>query len=479
MKETVLLPLKRWFSESANIFLVISTLAILGFLFIIPVSWGLDEQMHAARVYQIADGGMYPTANHEEKQYGGVISKNLVDSLNNGWQTSNEAMRDMQFYDQGRVDLSNEVQTQQLDSRSIEGEKIYYEFGPTGPYAPVLYLPSAIGMKIAMTADLSVGSAVFLARLMQASAYIGLVYVALRLLKKHRVQWLLFVVAVLPASLYQAATLNADAITNGFVMLFIAVILQLCLQRVKMTTTQTWLLVGSSLALMFTKPSFAIFLALVWLIPATRFTSKRWRLWLQVALPVACAVLFIIISVKGLMYSAASHVYFPDALAEKISLSGQIGYVLSHPVEFAVIFLKTIVMNTSEWYQSLIGLMGYNRVATPYPMLLLASVTLTIAVLNVDKIPRRFLWALFGVGIISILSIMFLLYGTFNKVGEVIIAGVQGRYFIPCLLVIGVGAGGLLSQFVSVKVKQPYIVFALPAAIVAFGSLVAYGMAVF
>lgn len=343
MKETVLLPLKRWFSESANIFLVISTLAILGFLFIIPVSWGLDEQMHAARVYQIADGGMYPTANHEEKQYGGVISKNLVDSLNNGWQTSNEAMRDMQFYDQGRVDLSNEVQTQQLDSRSIEGEKIYYEFGPTGPYAPVLYLPSAIGMKIAMTADLSVGSAVFLARLMQASAYIGLVYVALRLLKKHRVQWLLFVVAVLPASLYQAATLNADAITNGFVMLFIAVILQLCLQRVKMTTTQTWLLVGSSLALMFTKPSFAIFLALVWLIPATRFTSKRWRLWLQVALPVACAVLFIIISVKGLMYSAASHVYFPDALAEKISLSGQIGYVLSHPVEFAVIFLKTIV----------------------------------------------------------------------------------------------------------------------------------------
>jgi|LSQX01.3.fsa_nt_gb uncharacterized membrane protein len=470
---------KAWVSDSANLFLLISVPAIMAFLVIIPTSWGLDEQMHTARVYQIADGGMYPDANQEEKRYGGVVSGNLIDAIYNGWLVSNEAERGMQFYDQARVDLSNKEHTAQLDNLPIEGEKEYFEFGPTGPYAPVLYLPAAVGMKMAMIADLSVGGAVFLARFMQAATYVSLVFMALRLLSRYRLQWLFFVVALLPASLYQAATLNADAVTNGFVMLFVAVVLMLCLQRTKMTKFQTWLLAGSSLALMFTKPSFAIFLVLLWIVPAARFVSKKRRLLLQLALPILCVVVFTVISIKGLSYSAASHVYFPAALAEQISLSGQIMYVLQHPIEFIVVFLKTVVMNSGEWHKSLIGLMGYNRVVTPYPMFLLASFVALLAVLNVDRFPRKILWSLLGVGIISILSIMFLLYGTFNKVGEVIIAGVQGRYFIPCILVLGVGIGGLLSGFIKVKVVRPYVVFALPSIVVVYSAVVAYYMAVF
>ena len=102
-----------------------------------------------------------------------------------------------------------------------------------------------------------------------------------------------------------------------------------------------------------------------------------------------------------------------------------------------------------------------------------------VASLYADKIKLRYGLLFLTVGILSAISVIILLYLTFNPVGQSIVIGVQGRYFIPCLIFIAIGLPLLLRMKIVMSDRYAKILFTSIATIVLYGTLYAYVEALF
>lgn len=468
------------------LFLALILPVVIIFIAIIPPSWGLDEQVHTARVYQITENGMYPAKLPSAHAYGGYISGNLKKVIDNGWETGNnlskaDPERQEPFYAAGRKDVRYDTQLNSLGKQSINGGgKATYYFGATAPYTPLVYIPAAVGMEVGKIFNTSVNTSLILAKLGQTVLYTGCVFAALKVLNKSRAKWVIFCVALFPETVFQVATINADVYTNGVVLLFAAVIVRLFNATV-LTRRLNVLLWASSIALMFTKPSYALAIVLVVLLPLALYENKK-QMWKhKTILLLVCAAIFIVVSVKGLQYSDAILMYFSASDAANISLAGQLGFILHHPFSFVVTLLRTMVVNTYDWQSGMLGVFGYDVVAVPYALTLPLIFSTLIAALYSHNLTRLKAWALIGVGVLSGLTVILLLYGTFNTIGASVVAGVQGRYYIPSLVFVLLGLASAIGIHVT-ALKSDRTLPRLIVAGVAFtllSSVVVYGMALF
>ena len=458
------------------LFVIIAIPAVVLFLSVLPPAWGLDEQVHTARSYQVSSGHWYPDKLAGEGRFGGDIPVSLERALTHGHVTSNAVNRGASFLD--RKDDPNPALTQSINSKAITGPLVTYDFGPTGPYSPVPYLPSAAGIGLGRIFDFSVGDTLLFARLFQALFLIAIVAFTLWLLRASRIKWLVFTVALLPSVVYQAVTINADAYTIAASLLFTAVIYRLFTSKATINRRWLYLLGLSSLALVFTKPSYVLLLALVPFIPRARFGSKKRSLVWKTAVLLLAFLLLLITSIKGLSYGDSILLYRDAATAASISLTDQIIYILTHPVEFLKVLLVSMVRFAENWSSSVIGLLGYNTISTPYPFMVIAYISMFFAALYSKLITKKIAWLILGVTLVASLSIIVLLYGTFNSVGAHLVEGVQGRYFIPLLPLMLIAIGRLLPFEVKSSDKAVALTHSLVSVAVLYATCTAYIIAV-
>lgn len=469
---------RRVFRHTDTIFLIVAVPAVLAFIYITPHSWGLDEQVHTARVYQIADGGLYP--DRTDTGYGGILPISLIGVINNGWSQSNAVDRKLAVYEETRRDVKDPQAVYKLGSQRINSTQTqFYEFGTTGPYAPLVYVPAAIGMKIGMVLNLSVDSTLILSKLTQVLFYLACVYSALRLLRDYRAKWVVFLIALLPSSIFSAVTINADMYTNSITILFIAVILKLLYSKKTMSVRHEILLYVTSALLMFTKPSYAIAILLIFILPAKLFDSRKQEYSKKLVLFTACTVIFALVSLKGIQYADAMEVYFTPIQMANIGMSEQLHFIFTHPLDFLRILGHTFWQNGSEWHDSFIGRLGYNTVSLPYILVLATTFILCISALYVDKIKTSQAAALLSAGLLSALSIILLLYLTFNEIGFYLVTGVQGRYFIPCALLLLLGISSISGIKVSMSNRTAAVLFTVAATTTLYASLYVYDKALF
>lgn len=463
-----------YLSEAHVIFLVVAIPATIGFISIVPPAWGLDEQVHIARVYQVSQGDLYPNPIGGEGRFGGMIPKNLEALISYGHFESNTTDRNKQYFE--RRDISNEQINNRLESMSMdERNMVQYDFGPTGPYTPIVYSPAAIGMKIGDMLNLSVGQSISLAKIFQATMFIALCYFAIRNLAMSKSKWLILLIALLPASIYQAATINADAFTIAVSLLFFSVVCRLFSQREVVSRMQIGLLTIASLLLMMTKPSYALFVLVVPFLSNSLFKTKKSAIITKLLITVTAITVLSLVSVKGLVYGDSILNYRDALTASQITLVGQIVWTITHPFDFLIILYHAYITSADYWGQSLIGNLGYNTVKTPYLLVLVSYAVLFIAALYAVSTYSRKVGVLYlMIGSLSALSVIFLLYATFNPVGSSEIAGVQGRYFIPCMPFILLGIVKFLPFRMAMSSKSAYAVFVSCAAAVLYFTLYAY-----
>jgi len=443
--------------------LIIGLPALMAFIFVLPHGWGLDEQVHVARAYQLSEGNIYPD-RISEKSYGGQIPVSLVRLLEFGHSESNTVDRTSQFF--ARKDIRHpDIQAALEGAKIDQDNKTTYDFGPTGPYAPVVYAPAALGIAIGRVMDVPIGATLTLAKIVQAFFYLLLCYISIYILRNYKLKWIVFMLALLPASIFQAATINADVVTIAGSFLFLAAVLSLFMDKKKASVRMLALVAGASILLSMTKPSYAIFLLIIPFIPTSVFSTAKVA-WVYKSAVLAVALIVLgLVSLKGLAYSDTILAYRDAATAANISLGRQIVWTLTHPLDFLVILAESTIVNMYEWQTSFIGLLGYNTIAAPNPLQAIVLFSLFIAVLYVEKIPKVAAYLFVGLGIISLLSIIFLLYGTFNPVGSTSIIGVQGRYFIPSMAFVMIGFAGLVRLRMDTnKTNVPAILISISAA---------------
>ena len=249
---------------------------VIGTLFAVavPKMWGPDEPQHFYRAYQVAHGGFLPHKVADLKGapvYGGRVPSSVLPiqalSTRHQW---NQPQR-------GPVFTGAAAHARAEAGPIRAGTKVTKWFTNTAAYAPPSYLPAAAALRLVEAGDGTIGQAILAMRLAGVLSYALLVTLAVLALRRHRLKWLVVVVAALPSAIFQASVVSADTVTNGVSILFLALAAKGVFLRRPLAVWESWLMLATALVLPLLKPTYVALLPLLFLVPAGSWALRRRR----------------------------------------------------------------------------------------------------------------------------------------------------------------------------------------------------------
>jgi len=378
------------------------------FLVVTPPFQVNDENAHFYKSYAVSDGQVLPGVGGQP-----IFMPESLRST-----TSN--FTSLIFHSDQKQDIKSLILTLKLP---INPNKLI-GYSPTLPYPPLPYLASALVMAVAKLFEASPLLLMYLGRLINLLVWVVLVYLAIKITPIHK--WVFLLLALMPMTLFLAASLSADSFTLGLSFLTIAFFFKMAFDPLKTVLNRKDMLVLLILIIMLTlsKQVYVWLLLLFFLIPSIKFENRKKRIYF----------LFILTLPAVLIPSLWNYFFkITNLISPLSSVSGQTAYILSNPLNFLQILLATTVYN-QFYLPSFVGIFGWNL--TPLPNVLVytyLAVLVIVAFNNTSSVkvnPKQKLIALTIVILTFSLASVYE-YLTFTAVGFNQIIGVQGRYFIP------------------------------------------------
>jgi uncharacterized membrane protein len=331
------------------------------------------------------------------------------------------------------------------------GQRIYIHAPNTVVYGPTFYIPTALTLEITQRLHISPYYAILTARLVNAALYIALGAAALGIARRGKLI-ILFVLA-LPMSISLAASLNQDGLLIASGALIAAL-----LTRIKPSIpspTVTWSAAFLITALIMAKPVY-LPLAATLLLPTATFmrcaSGTGWRLSdHRVALGALSMV--VVFAVAWTAYNAVfvavpfempSYEAGPLANSPMVLLTTdpglQLKILLADPTRFVSIPFRTILWEGELWWMQLVGVLGTNDLLFPksFYRIWFAIACLTLAAsVALGSWKRPGLLPLLDraiLGLIGLICLWLILVGQYlswTYVGQPLVTGIQGRYFLP------------------------------------------------
>jgi hypothetical protein len=330
-----------------------------------------------------------------------------------------------------------------VTKESKEVPKIWTDVNTMG-YPPTVYLPSAIGFKLASLFYVPIGFSVWIAKLFQASMYVGFIYISLRFARAASFKWIIFVVALLPTSLYTAATINGDAYTNSVTLLFLSIVFTFMLNKkgIKIDRRHLILFLISTILISFTKTVYLIFLPLIFFVPGTIFLSQQKKaLFFKILLLFVCLLIGLCIYKIGL--TASYNPFSTIPAYSNASPSKQVQYMKKRPIYTIATFAEDSINNFGNRVSSMTNGFGElialkSQIDTSFFATFFAVLAIIAASSSSEKMKIKSKILVVG----AILSLLYcgiiLAMWLGNTVGTTSIQGVQGRYFIPIIFPLAV-----------------------------------------
>jgi uncharacterized membrane protein len=376
-----------------------------------------DEPQHFLRAYQISEGGFLP-ARHQGRG-GGQLPLSLV-----------EVPGQFSYL---RFHPERKTSWQQIQSAMrIPLDPNRREFIPfvTAIYSPTAYLPQAAAIAIGRQLSLPPLTLMYLARSFNLLVWVLLGYVALRITPCcHRALLLLL---LMPMSLFQAASMSADATTNGLAIVFTAWILRMALNRSARTIRSfSWVgLILLSAALTLSKFAYLPLAALVLLIPFKRFGSA---LRFGLALPALFAANVLVIALWAPQTQGLDTVVRDRA---DVSAPAQIRFLRAHPLQIVNVTARTVALDGWAMARSFVGWLGSMDARMIAPFVIAYLCAMFLACWSERRIPAsiplgRWLLITLLPAALSIGSVGLLNYIYWTPIGLGHVEGLQGRYLIP------------------------------------------------
>lgn len=295
------------------------------------------------------------------------------------------------------------------------------------------YLPMALALKLCKGFSVPWGIMFTLGKLGNLLVYAFLMYEAIKRTPAGKV--IMCVIGLLPSSLFMACTYSYDPWVMGWLYLGTACFLKELLTPEKKISAKSYLgilacfLLGCS-----AKAVYAPMVLIALLLPAGKFKDERQK-WLMRA---GIVLLFL-----GLMSSFVLPVLLApkatgDARGGATSEVGQMSYVLGHFFGYLQILFYNIFANLPKMVfgKDIFSVQGHlaDCPYTWFAMGLVAYVVITdtrITTQSFLKLGQKF-WIFLMLGA-SILLVWTSMYIAYTVPGQVVIAGVQGRYYLPIL----------------------------------------------
>lgn len=398
------------------------------FCLVTPPFYVLDESVHFNHAYHFSRGQL-KAAKLNDKYYGGHVSAHIDQTIQASLDYRNKQPGFKTAYLDNFEDLATDKTS---DARALS---IY---NSTAVYTPVAYLPQASGILLGRVFRASAIGLMYLGRLFNLLVWVLLVALAIRLLPFGK--WGLVIIALLPTSVFQAASLSADATTTGLAFLAAATIFRLAVTKQVLSRNRYLLLGLLMLLLTLTKQSYFCFVFLLFALPMASFKSRR-EYWLKNS-----AVGLICLTATGLWSWAVHKIdilipLWPDH--PFISMSAQAHKLLVAPQHFSFATWSSYLTGRADiTLTSLVG--QYGRIydlRLPLLLVIMAYFLVAFALLreesikNVRKLQPLRLVSSLVLGL-SLLTLTGILYLTFSTVGGHYVDGIQARYFLPLLILL-------------------------------------------
>jgi hypothetical protein len=450
--------LRRIRLSAHTLFAIIGGLTLATFLATVPAGFGLDEQSHVARSYQLSQGGLVPEVLPGGDTYGGDIPTPIYDLEMVGFFSANSVDRGAPYF--SRADFADDVdEYRRASAVPVEagGPMTTADFTNAGASSFFAYAAPAVGMKIGLVLGLDAGGIILASKIVNALLYLVCGFFAVRLLAAYRVRWLFFVVALIPQALFQASYVTADTYSNAIVLLFLALTVRLALDEKTVRLPKMIALGVLSMAIVTAKPTYFLLVACLFIIPAARYASTRiaWLYRVIVSSAVIVGVAGSLLITRDIAAAIKSQV----AYASEVDSAGQVMHLLQNPLDIVGVLMRTIDDVGATWVEGSLGLFGYNTVSLPQPFLGLLVVALAFAAFYAMplRVPQGVILAVTGVA--TAVAAIFALYLTFTQVGAPSSIGVQGRYFLPAFIPILLGAASLVPARVSMSDRAASVLF--------------------
>jgi uncharacterized membrane protein len=404
--------------EPQKAFLFMGIIFGLIFLLLVPPFQINDEPAHYYKAYVVSEGNLLP------EKTGGVAGFYVPESL----VKTVAAFFPMVYKSEVKQNASSYVPTLNLpirpDNRVYVEKEMY-----TLVYPPLPYISSGLVMALASLLGGSPLILMYLGRIINLLVWVFLVYLAIKITPVHK--WVFLLLALMPMTLFEAASLSADSFNLGLSFLTIAFFFKLAFDQEKKSVENRDLVILLVLLAMLSlsKVGYAILLILFFLIPSYKFSNKKMmisKFFLFLTLPV--------VLIAGIWNYSFKDIYIsmPPAFAAA-SIPGQIAFISANPLNFLQIIGHTII-EKGGFLVSFVGIFGWTEVPLPEIIVVLYLVAL-ILVSMVDKSQIKINPKQKLVAFITFFAMFFLViiyeYVTFTPVSMDIIYGVQGRYFIP------------------------------------------------
>jgi hypothetical protein len=371
-----------------------------------------DEPNHFLRADQVARG-----------QWVG----RRVDAMGGGGEVAPEIRRLAALY--GPLPFHPQAKTDPDQARAAaalrwSGAVATAGFGNTVNYGPLLYLPQALGIIAGRALGLTVVQTLMLSRIVNGFAAIATGACALWLCLRGRA--LAFTVLLLPMTLGQLGSVSQDALLITVSMLAVAVASRGGAHPPPSLSLATLFVGCVAVAAMGRLPQ--IGLAALGPLLIARRDPAFWRKLALAAVALGLVFLWARIGSHRLMGWPAN-----------VSVAGQLAFLRSQPAAALAIAWNTLAgIDASQW-KEIVGVLGWLDTPMPlwyYPVAAAAACAALFAGTNPAPWLRPALLAAL-VLVATLALIAGALYLIWTPVGAPFVAGLQGRYLLPLLPLLG------------------------------------------
>lgn len=390
-------------------------IGIMYIVFMLP-SYTPDASAHIWKAYEVSNGILFTEIDENGKSLTNVPEALSIYRENKltKYNVYNELINSNEAYDYSK--------TVEVDS-------------PSKTYCFIFYIGHALGLMISRIFSLNIYFGLFLARIIGFVFFLILGYYSIKKIPFGKI--LIATYLMIPMMMHQATAVTVDCIMNGITILFIAYTLNLCFKEDKILKKEKVIYLILVFLLGLVKITYIplIGLGLIF-VKRRKEISKKEKIILGVATVVLCvSSLFIITKLNTGYVNESAKVYLETA---GVNSGEQLNGIIKSPLRYMYVMLNNLRCNGEFYLYNAIGQsMGWLSISVPtiyitlYILLLMASIFIEDNKVVFDI--KEKIWILI-LTIIMYLLVTTGLYLQWTGVGSNVVAGVQGRYFLPFMI---------------------------------------------
>jgi uncharacterized membrane protein len=392
------------FCPISKIFLILGTITGFVFIIITPPFQVPDEGAHFFRAYQTS------TWNLKLDKRDGRVGADLPRSL----METRRLFDDIPLHPSRTVNKSLYNQALSLNARDSAFCWTIL------PYPPVAYIGQSVGIWIGKAVSASPLIWLYLARIFNLLLFLLMAFYAIRWMPE--MKWGLALLALMPMTLYEAASTSADVYTIGISFLMTAFLLRCAASDHKLILRDIFILLAGTALLALAKPGYSPIILLAFLIPAKRFGSQKRKL-LAIGGMLAIALIIGVFCI----FAMRDFVWAPPG----VDSASQFRFILTHPFFYVALVFRCIFR--ASQFGSFIGWFGWLELRLPLWIIIPYFLLLALVAFERKKNPvtMKQRWIIGGVFALLVYAVFTMQYLSYTPIGKRSVDSIQGRYFIP------------------------------------------------